>query len=266
MVKTATKKNNVQIMGNKESEKTLVFGHGFGTDNTSWRFVLPAFENEYKIITYDNVGAGKSDMDAYNSVKYSHLNSYAQDLVEICDELDVEDAVFIGHSVSGMVGLLASKIAPDFFKKHVFMNASPRYLNDGLYKGGFDQSDLDSLYEAMATNYYAWVSGFSTLAMRNEDKPSLAAEFARTLSEVRPDVALAVAKAIFESDHRKDLPDFEKESLFIQSKNDIAVPMEVAHYFRKNISNSTVYEIDVDGHFPHISAPEEIVTAIRSFI
>ncbi len=175
-------------------------------------------------MNYDNVGGGKSDPVAFSQSKYMHLQSYAADLVELGEALQLRDVIFVGHSVSGMIGLLASKKAPHLFSKMVFMNASPRYLNDGAYTGGFEKQDLMELYRLMASNYYAWAKGFATHAMGNPDKPQLANEFARTLSEVRPDVALAVAKAIFESDHRADLKDFSIPSLIIQSTKDIAVP------------------------------------------
>lgn len=266
-MKATINKNNVKIFGNPQSgAKTIVFGHGFGTDHQAWRHIWPAFEQEYRIVTYDNVGANDLTLETYSANKYGQLGSYAHDLIDICDELVIKEAVFVGHSVSGMVGLLASKAAPEFFAKHVFMNASPRYLNDDGYVGGFDQSDLDGLFKAMANNYYAWVSGFAPAAMRNPDKPELAHEFAQSLSAIRPDVALAVSKAIFESDHRKDLVGFEKQSIFIQSKNDIAVPMEVGEYLHRNVTNSKLYCIDSEGHFPHISTPKEIIAAIRSFI
>jgi sigma-B regulation protein RsbQ len=262
----AVRKNNVKIEGNLESDKTIVLGHGFGTDHTAWRFITGAFKDDYKLITYDNVGAGEADLNAYNPIKYSRINSYADDLVDLCEQLGIRDALFIGHSVSGMVGLLASKKAPEFFSKHVFMNASPRYLNDTGYRGGFEQSDLNGLFNAMANNYQAWVSGFSSLAMSNPEKPYLAEEFARTLSAIRPDIALAVAQAIFQSDHRKDLPGFNKESLIIQIRDDIAVPMEVGIYINNTIPNSKLVILDAKGHFPHISAPEEVIQAIKSFI
>lgn len=263
---SAIKKNNVQILGNKESENTIVFGHGFGSDSTSWRFIQKAFELDYRLITYDNVGAGHADHSAYSHDKYTKLSTYANDLVDICDDLAVKDATFVGHSMSGMIGLLASKQEPEFFDKHVFMNASPRYLNDNNYKGGFEQSDLDSLYQAMAINYQSWVGGFAHAAMANSNKPDLAFEFARTLSTVRPDTAMAVVKAIFESDLRNEIKGFAKESLIVQSWNDIAVPMAVGEYIKEQLPNSKLVKIDAQGHFPHISAPEEVIHVLQTFL
>ncbi|WP_028978522.1 alpha/beta fold hydrolase [Sporocytophaga myxococcoides] len=259
-------KNNVTITGNQDSKETLVFGHGFGTDQTYWRFVTKSFSEIYKIITFDNVGAGKAAPSAYSNHKYSLLQSYADDIIDLAEELRIKDAVFIGHSVSGITGMLASIKAPELFSKHIFMNASPRYLNDKEYIGGFEQSDLKELYNKMQTNYHAWVSGFAPIFMGNPEKPELAIEFANSLSSLRPDVAYTVCKAIFESDHRKDLLKFSKKSLIIQSIKDIAVPAEVAMYLNKNIKDSVLYMINADGHFPHISAPDEVVKALKTFI
>ncbi len=259
-------KNNVTISGNLNSKETLVFGNGFGTDQSYWRFVIQAFSQQYKIITFDNVGAGSSVTTAYSNHKYSHLQSYANDIIDLTEELDIRDAVFIGHSVSGITGMLASIKAPDLFSKHVFINASPRYLNDKGYIGGFEQSDLDKLFNKMQTNYHAWVSGFAPTFMGNPDKPELALKFANSLSSLRPDIAYTVCKVIFESDHRKDLIKFNKKSLIIQSIKDIAVPIEVGMYLNKNIKDSLLYVINADGHFPHISVPSEIIKALKTFI
>lgn len=259
-------KNNVQVTGKLDATLTIVFGNGFGTDTTSWQHVVPSFADDFRIVNYDNVGGGKSEPSAFNQSRYMHLQSYATDLVDICEALQLRDVVFVGHSVSGMIGLLASRKAPHLFSKMIFMNASPRYLNDGDYTGGFEKQDLMELYRLMASNYYAWARGFAANAMGNPDKPQLANEFARTLSEVRPDVALAVAKAIFESDHREDLKGFTIPSLIIQSTNDIAVPLFVGNYLHQHFVNSTLSVIQTEGHFPHISAPEELIRELKNFI
>ena len=195
MVVSTLKKNNVKISGNPNSNQTIVFGHGFGTDHHVWRFISHAFIGEFRIVTYDNVGANDAVLATYNQSRYSKIDSYADDLVDLCDELQIRDAIYVGHSVSGMVGLLASQKAPEFFKKHVFINASPRYLNDDDYIGGFNQSDLDDLYQGMTNNYFAWAGGFASYAMGNPQNPKLADELARTLSAVRPDIAWLYPKS-----------------------------------------------------------------------
>lgn len=151
------KKNNVVVQGNRNAQQTLVFGHGFGTDQSTWRYTLDSFTDKFRVVTYDNVGAGQSDPAAFQATKYSSLQSYADDIIDLCDDLQIRNAIFIGHSVSGMAGMLASLKAPEIFSKHVFMNASPRYLNDHGYVGGFTQEDLNGLFAAMVNNYQAWV-------------------------------------------------------------------------------------------------------------
>lgn len=260
------KKNNVTVTGNLSAPVTLVFGHGFGTDQTAWAPVTEAFKDEYRLVLYDNVGAGRSDPAAFSPNKYDGLHSYADDLIDICEALQLKDAIMIAHSVSGMISVIAAVKAPQYFSRMVLIGASPRYANVDEYVGGFDQSDLDGLYQAMDTNYFAWVSGFATIAMGNADKPHLAESFARTLKDIRPDIAQSVARVIFQSDHRNELASFDKETLLIQAREDIAVPLQVAQYLNRNIRNSRLVEVDATGHFPHISAPGEVIAAIKAFL
>lgn len=259
-------KNNVIIEGNLASEKTIVFAHGFGTDQSAWRFIKNAFADDYRLVFYDSVGNGKAHPEAYSPLKYATLGAYVNDLVDIATALNLKDAILVAHSVSSMIGLLTSIRKPDLFSKLVIIGASPCYLNDEDYHGGFEQSDLDGLYNAMKVNYYAWVSGFSSLAMGNAEKPELGLEFARTLSAVQPDIALAVSKVIFQSDCRSELPKLRKDVLIIQAKDDIAVPAYVGEYLHANIAGSRLKNIDVSGHLPHISVPSKILEAIKAFI
>ena len=244
------KRNNVEVLG--QGEQTIIFAHGFGSDQTAWRHQVAAFRANYRIILFDHVGAGKSDMAAYSPRRYSSLYSYAEDLI------------LVGHSVSGMVSLLAALVDPNRFKQLIFMGASPRYVNDAAtnYIGGFEQSDLDALYEAMSSNYYAWVSGFAPIAMGNPDRPELATEFANTLSAIRPDIAQAVARVIFQSDHRAELSRLKVPTTILQSNNDIAVPLAVGDYLAKHIPNSKLININAQGHLPHISAPDVVTQTI----
>jgi len=262
MVTSILQRNNVNVLGN--GSQTLIFAHGFGTDQTAWRHQVAAFTDNYRVILFDHVGAGKSDFAAYSPHRYSSLYSYAEDLLDLCAELKLKDSVLIGHSVSGMVSLLAALVEPQYFHKLIFIGASPRYLNDVDYIGGFEQADLDALYAAMAANYYAWASGFAPLAMGNPDKPELAIEYANTLSAIRPDIAQAVARVIFQSDHREELPRLKIPVNILQSNNDVAVPLEVGQYMAKKIANSTLTNIPTTGHLPHISAPETVTRAIAS--
>ncbi len=266
MIQNAIRKNNVRVSGNPDGGRTIVFGHGFGTDQNGWKDILPAFEAEYRLVVYDNVGAGGAEPAAFSPNKYDTLKTYADDLIDICDALELRNVIMVGHSVSGMVSLLASLKRPDLFSKLVLIGASPRYLNDTDYVGGFDQATLDAFYAQMATNYFAWVSGFAPAAMANPDRPALAQSFAETLQAVRPDIAQSVARVIFQSDYRERVPLLEKETLLLQAGNDIAVPMEVAEYLHRNIPRSTLKVVNAEGHFPHISAPQEVIDALRTFI
>jgi len=259
-------KNNVNIIGNPDAKQTMIFAHGFGTDQTAWHPVADAFKDDYKIILYDNVGAGKSLPEAYSSNRYDSLDSYSDDLLDICEALNIKDAIMIAHSVSGMIATLAALKSPQYFKKMIVVGASPRYRNDEGYVGGFEQSDLDGLYHTMDTNYFAWVSGFSAMAMGNPDRPELAQSFANSLSAIRPDIAQAVARVIFQSDYRDKVKDLDKPTLILQTEEDIAVPMQVAEYLHENIKGSVMMVVSAKGHFPHISAPDEIITAIKEFL
>jgi sigma-B regulation protein RsbQ len=268
MLAAIQKKNNVNIEGKLDAKKTLVFAHGFGTDQSAWNQVKQAFNDNYRLVLYDNVAAGKAAPEAYSPIKYNTLQTYADDLIAIIEALEVEQVTVIAHSVSSMITLLAAIKKPQYFKKVVFIGASPRYINDETtgYIGGFTLPALASMYETMTTNYYAWVSGFSSMAMGNPDKPELGESFARTLGAIRPDIALAVTKVIFESDVRNELEKLQKPTLLIQAQNDIAVPREVAVYLNKHIVNSKLAEVDATGHLPHISAPDQVIKAVQSFL
>ncbi|WP_207429061.1 alpha/beta fold hydrolase [Pedobacter sp. SYSU D00535] len=260
------KRNNVSIRGNLASRRTIVFAHGFGTDQQAWRDVLPHFEEDYRLILFDNTGGGKSDLGAYDTRKYASLGGYTSDLIEIALHFDLRRAIFVGHSVSGMVGLIASIARPELFSTQILIGPSARYLNDEGYVGGFEQSDLDGLYQAIQDNYYAWVSGFAKLAMRNDDRPELQRQFAEGLSSLRPDIALAVARSIFQSDFRHILRHIPTKTLLVHAKNDIAVPEEAARFLHQQIKNSKLVFVDAEGHFPHISAAPEVARSIKDFL
>jgi len=262
MATSILERNHVKVLGN--GDRTLVFAHGFGSAQSAWRHQVAAFAPNFRIVLFDHVGAGESDFTAYSPRRYSSLYSYAEDLLDLCAELKLAECTLVGHSVSGMVSLLAALVEPHLFSQLIFVGASPRYLNDDGYVGGFEQSDLDALYAAMSSNYYAWASGFAPLVMGNPDKPELAQEFAKTLAAIRPDIAQAVARVIFESDHRQELPRLQVPTLILQSSNDIAVPLEVGKYMADKISQSQLLNIDAQGHLPHLSAPDVVTKAIAS--
>ena len=253
-------RNNVNVLGN--GSETIIFAHGFGSDQTAWRHQVAAFSSDFRIVLFDHVGAGKSDFSAYSPRRYSSLYSYAEDLLDLCAELKLTKSILVGHSVSGMISLLAALVEPECFSQLIFVDASPRYLNDVGYVGGFDQSELDALFESMSTNYYAWASGLAPLVMGNPDKPELAQEFANTLIAIRPDIAQAVARVIFQSDHRAELPRLKVPTVVLQASDDIAVPPEVGQYLADHIPYSKLMNIDATGHLPHLSAPGVVTNAI----
>jgi len=262
------RKNNVSIEGNPDADQTIIFANGFGTDQTCWKKVKAAFEKDYKLVLFDTVGSGKADPEAYSPAKYSSLDAYADDLLAIMNDLKLVNTIVVAHSVSSMITLLAALKSPGLFLKVVFIGASPRYINDepNQYFGGFTQATLDQMYAAMTSNYYAWASGFSAVAMGNPEAPELGEDFARTLSAIRPDIALSVAKVIFESDIRKHLSELNVEVLLVQSHDDIAVPATVATYLNEHIIGSKLQFVNAKGHFPHISAPKQIIQIIKEFI
>jgi sigma-B regulation protein RsbQ len=264
MASSILQRNNVTLLGS--GRQTIIFAHGFGSDQTAWRHQVAAFVSDYRIVLFDHIGAGKSDFSAYSPRRYSSLYSYAEDLLDLCAELKLTKCIVVGHSVSGMASLLAALVEPQCFSKLIFVGASPRYLNDkdNGYVGGFEQSDLDALYAAMSSNYYAWVSGFAPLVMGNPDKPELSIEFAKTLAAIRPDIAQAVARVIFQSDHRAELPRLTVPTIILQSSNDIAVPPQVGQYMAEKIPNSQLIHISATGHLPHLSAPDTVTSAIAS--
>lgn len=263
-----TQKNNIHVCGNQDAVQTIIFGHGFGSDQTAFAPMVKAFEQDYKIVLFDNVGGGKADIEAFNPVRYGNMQGYVTDLSDIIKSLQLSHVIYVGHSVNGMIGLLTAIKFPECFDKLVLLGSSPRYLNDPAsgYIGGFDMEALNGLYNAMSTNYYAWASGFSALVMRNADRPHLAEAFAASLLEIRPDIALSVAKAIFEMDHREDLGKCRVPSLVIQTSDDVAVPLVVGDYLAQHIPGSKKVNVAATGHFPHVVAPQEVISAIRNFI
>ena len=255
-------RNNVHVTG--KGPRTLVFAHGFGTDQNAWSAQVAAFQDRFQCVLFDHVGSGNADSAAFSPQRYSSLYSYASDLVEICAALELDRVTVVGHSVSGMISIIASLLKPDLIDRVIAIGASPRYLNDASsgYKGGFEQDDLDALFEAMTSNYQSWVSGFAPLAMGNPDKPELARYFAETLISIRPDIAQAVLRVIFTSDHRSELSRVRVPVHVLQSSRDVAVPDEVGEFLAANIETSNLVKLTSTGHLPHVSAPYTVNEAI----
>lgn len=257
-------KFNVNILGSGQS--TLVFAHGFGSDQTAWRYQMAAFQADYRLVVFDYLGCGAADSSDYNPLDYNSLQRYAEDLLAIYAALGLTDTIFVGHSVSAMIGMLASQAQPTWFRKLIFISASPRYLNDDAYTGGFEERDLHILYETMAANYLGWANGFGPLVVGKAAAPELGQEFANTLSAMRPDIAQSTARVIFESDLRAEIARIQHPVLLLQAANDIAVPMAVGNYLAAHIPRSQLVILKAEGHFSHVSAPTEVAQAIRTFI
>ncbi len=263
-MKDILKRNNVTVTGN--GSQVILFAHGFGCDQHAWHYIVDAFTDDYKVVLFDYVGSGRSDLNAYDKERYKTLNGYAKDVLEICDTLNIEDAIFVGHSVSSMIGLLAAIEKPKHFKKLVFIGPSPRYLNDTNYIGGFEKSDLDKLFEIMDSNYLGWSKTMAPAIMGNPNKPSLGEELANSFCATDPEIAKEFARVTFLSDNRKDLSQLKVESLTLQCSNDIIAPLEVGYYMAENTPANELILLEATGHCPHMSAPEETIEAIKSFI
>ncbi len=259
------KRNNIKIIG--EGEVPLLFAHGFGCDQNMWRFVTPVFERDFTIILFDYVGSGNSDISAYNSERYKTLEGYALDVLDIVHALDLEEVIFIGHSVSSMIGALASISQPDRFGKLIMIGPSPSYLNDPPdYYGGYEKDTIVELLSLMEKNYIGWANFFAPEIMKNEDRPELAKELEESFCSTDPVIAQDFAKATFLADNRDELPEVDVPSLIIQSKDDSIAPLNVGEYLHKHLKNSTLRVIPVNGHCPHLSHPELTSAAIKNYI
>jgi sigma-B regulation protein RsbQ len=244
----------------------MIFAHGFGCDQNMWRFVAPAFESEFRTVLFDHVGAGGSDLAAYEPAKYATLSGYADDLVEIARELRLQDAVFVGHSVSAMIGVLASLSAPDLFKSLVLIGPSPRYIDDEGYVGGFSAKQIAELLDFLSDNYMGWSAAMAPTIMGNADRPELGEELANSFCRTDPEIAKAFARVTFMSDNRCDLPKVTIPSLILQCSEDVIAPREVGEYVHRNTPHSKLVLMRATGHCPNLSAPEETISAIRAFV
>ncbi|RUU24275.1 MULTISPECIES: alpha/beta hydrolase [unclassified Mesorhizobium] len=258
------KRNNVLAHGT--GPKTMVFAHGFGCDQNMWRFVEPAFRHDFRTVLFDQVGAGKSDLSAYDSAKYASLDGYADDLIEIGRALELRKTVFVGHSVSAMIGVLASLKAPEIFETLVLVGPSPRYINDDGYVGGFSEADVEGLLSSLADNHMGWSAAMAPAIMGNADRPELAEELTNSFCRTDPDIAREFARATFTSDNRADLPKVTARTLVLQCSDDIIAGDQVGEYVRDHIAGSKLVHLDAVGHCPNLSSPQEVVAAIRSFV
>jgi sigma-B regulation protein RsbQ len=257
-------RNNVRVSG--KGRQPMLFAHGFGCDQTMWRFITPAFESDYRVVLFDYVGSGKSDASAWSEERYATLDGYAQDVLDICAALDLQDVIFVGHSVSSMVGVLAANREPERFSRLVMVGPSPRYINDHEYVGGFERADIEGLLDLMDKNYIGWANFLAPVIMKNEDRPELTRELNESFCSTDPKITRRFAETTFFSDNRKDLSQLRVPSLIMQCAEDAIAPVEVGSYLHRVLPQSTLRLMKATGHCPHISHPEETIEAIRSYL
>ncbi|MEP6676934.1 MAG: alpha/beta hydrolase [Ferruginibacter sp.] len=258
------KRNNVNVVG--DGEAVMLFAHGFGCDQKAWNHIKDAFPPNYKLVLFDFVGAGKSDISAYDPQKYSSLDGYATDIIEICDALALKNIIFVGHSVSCVIGALAAIRRPEIFKKLILIGPSPCYITKGDYAGAFDQETIDSLLTVMDEDYISWARSLAPAIMNADNGLALTDELSESFCSIDPVIAKQFAKVTFLSDNRNDLPLIPVESLTIQCAEDMIAPMFIGQYIKDHTPNNTLTVLNAHGHCPHMSHPAETIAAINAFL
>jgi sigma-B regulation protein RsbQ len=258
-------RNNVQIKGS--GKRSIIFAPGFGCDQTVWATVSKSFESDFQVILFDYVGFGKSDPASFNKERYSRLSGYAQDLLDVCSALELRNAIFVGHSVGGMIGALASLTHPDYFSHLIMIGPSPCYLNDPpSYFGGFEKEELDGLLDTMDKNYIGWATLFSSTLLNNPEQSKVQRELEDRFCSTDPVIARQFAEACFFADNRKDLPRITLPALILQCSEDVIAPTFVGEYIHRHVPLSTLKYMKATGHCPHMSHPEETISSIRDYI
>jgi sigma-B regulation protein RsbQ len=257
-------RNNVRIFG--RGKQPMVFAHGFGCDQVMWRLVTPAFEDDYKIVLFDFVGCGKSDWSAYDSQRYASLAGYARDVLEILEAFELENVVFVGHSVSAMIGMIASIQAPERFDRLIHVGPSPCYVNDGEYVGGFERKDIEGLLDVMEKNYVGWAAFLAPVVMKNEDRPELTEELQSSFCATDPRVTREFARVTFLSDNRADLDRATVPSLILQCSEDAIAPESVGKYLQERLPQAELRHMAATGHCPHLSHPEETIRLMKEYL
>jgi len=244
----------------------MLFAHGFGCDQNMWRLLVPLFADDYRVILFDHAGAGGCDPSVYDPARHSTLQGYADDVVALCRELDLTDIVFVGHSVSSMIGALAAAAAPELFASLVMVGPSPRYIDTDDYVGGFSREDIDELLASLESNYLGWSSAMAPVIMGRPDRPELGEELQESFCRSDPQVARQFARVTFLSDNRADLAAVTTPTLVLQCIDDVIAPVSVGEYVRDQLPSATMALLQATGHCPHLSAPEQTAGAIRQFL
>lgn len=259
-----TRRNNVRVRG--RGRQPMVFAHGFGCDQNMWRLVVPAFDDSHRVVLFDHVGAGQSDASAYDRQKYAALDGYAADVLDICRALELTDVVFVGHSVSAMIGVLAAKQDPGRFRALVLVGPSPRYIDDDGYAGGFSRQDIEGLLSSLDSNYLGWSSAMAPVIMGTPDRPELGAELTNSFCRADPEIAAHFARVTFFSDNRQDLGHVRTPTLILQCSDDVIAPYAVGEYVHRHMPASQLVVMEATGHCPNLSAPAETIGAIKAFL
>ncbi|MFD7019308.1 alpha/beta fold hydrolase [Streptomyces sp. NPDC059161] len=259
------RRNNVTVTGNPQG-RTVVLAHGFGCDQNMWRLTVPALVEHYRVVLFDYVGSGRSDPSAFSEDRYGSLGGYARDVVEVCEALDLRDAVFVGHSVSAVIGVLAADLAPERIGALVMVAPSPRYIDDDGYQGGFSTEDIDELLASLESNYLGWSAAMAPVIMGHEGRPELGEELKNSFCATDPEMARVFARTTFLSDSRDELKSVRVPTLVLECTQDVIAPREVGAYVHRAIPGSKLVTLDATGHCPHLSAPEATNEAIRNFL
>ncbi|HEX4018448.1 MAG TPA: alpha/beta hydrolase [Frankiaceae bacterium] len=261
-------RNNVMIAG-QDGAQPMLFAHGFGCDQHMWRHVAPRFEADFRVVLFDHVGVGGSAAAAFDPQRHASLQGYADDVVGLCHDLGLSDVIFVGHSVSAMIGVLAARSAPGLFSKLVMIGPSPRYIDDpegGSYVGGFSEADINELLDSLESNYLGWSAAMAPAIIGNPERPELGQELTESFCRADPVIARSFARATFLSDNREDLAKVDVPTLVLQCSNDIIAPVSVGEYVANEMPNATMVQLAATGHCPNLSAPEETAEAIAAFV
>lgn len=258
-------RNNVKVSG--RGAQPMIFAHGFGCDQNMWRYLVPAFEDDYRVVLFDYVGAGGSDVTAWDPDRYGSLDGYASDILDVCAALELEDVVLVGHSVSAIISVLAANREPERFSRLILVGPSPRYIDDPPgYRGGFQREEIEGLLDMMDKNFIGWANFLAPAIMKNEDRPELAEELTESFCSTDPVIARRFAEATFFADNREDLPRSRVPSLVLQCSDDMIAPDEVGAYVHRNLPASTLRRLAATGHCPHMSHPEETIAAMKEYL
>jgi sigma-B regulation protein RsbQ len=258
-------RNNVVVSGRPDG-RPVVFAHGFGCDRNMWRYVAPEFEADHRVVLFDHVGAGHSDISAYDREKYGSLRGYVDDVLEILDALRLTGVVFVGHSVSAIIGVLAAAERPELFDRLVLVGPSPRYVDDQGYVGGFSRPDIEELLDSLDSNYLGWSAAMAPVIMGNPDRPELGTELTNSFCRTDPEIARHFARVTFLSDNRADLARVRTPALILQCSDDVIAPTAVGDYVHREMPGSTLVRLAATGHCPNLSAPQETVAAIKAYL